>query len=107
MDLETAQEIIEQEALLILIANPNLRFGLIEGWLLSDIFCDKKSKVVTIYERYCRENMNIFTFKIDHPKHSIGYYTVTGYDNPETMEVDWYTVSIGSESGSGWGSRLT
>lgn len=87
MKLKIAQNIIKQEALLPLIANPNLEFDINNGRKLRKFFEDNESDIVTacgtIYwpNGVADATHSCFTFKIDHPKHGIGYYN--------TMQTAW------------------
>lgn len=98
MNLEEAQNIIEQEALLILLADPELAFDVDNGSLLSEFFHNNESKIVTQYEFSFIENIDeetisSYVFKINHPKHRIGYYKVSGCSDSRTNTY-WYEQSI-------------
>lgn len=96
MNLETAQHIIEQEALLLLLVNPDIKLDVTDGWVLSELFGNNNSEVITEYECFGGEDegpLVYYVFKIDHPDHDVCYYKVNGhYDSWE--DTDWYEACI-------------
>lgn len=85
MDLETAQHIIEQEALPILLAKPSLQFDIKDGSSLSYLFRQSnKSLVVTEHMSYSVDCclggvLTHHIFNIEHPVHGIGCYKTICY----------------------------
>lgn len=75
MNLETAQKIINEEALLLVIKYPNIGFNLENGYTLSRLFNFCRSAVVN------RMNAGFngsYVLRIDHPEHGLGFYSA-GY----------------------------
>lgn len=91
MNLETAHKIIEQEALLFVIANPKLSFDINSRTDLFIIFSNNESQVVTIYcmngHHTIKTDVYFTALKINHPQHGIGYYIIeSNYEDGYMIE---------------------